>query len=101
MLIEQAAATVAAVQCVVSPGVSVSVSATARSTTAASSGAAANFGSLPVAVGMPNRWPTHPGGARQARRWLEAVPSSRRLPALKAVPRLDALLSQDLYGEIA
>jgi len=37
MLIEQAAATAAAVQCVVSPGGSVSVRATARSTTAACS----------------------------------------------------------------
>lgn len=63
--------------------------------------AAANLGSLPVAVGMPNRWPTHPGVAKRARRWLEAVPSDRRLPALKAIPRLDALLSRDSYGEIA
>ena len=63
--------------------------------------AAANLGSLPVAVGMPNRWPTHPGVAKRARRWLEAVPFDRRLPALKAIPRLDALLSRDSYGEIA
>lgn len=63
--------------------------------------AAANLGSLPVAVGMPNRWPTHPGVAKRARRWLETVPSDRRLPALKAIPRLDALLSRDSYGEIA
>ena len=63
--------------------------------------AAANLETLPVAVGMPNRWPTHPGVAKRARRWLEAVPSDRRLPALKAIPRLDALLSQDSYGEIA
>lgn len=63
--------------------------------------AAANLKALPVAVGMPNRWPTHPGVARRARRWLEAVPGNRRLPALKAIPRLDALLSRDSYGEIA
>jgi len=63
--------------------------------------AAANLESLPMAVGMPNRWPTHPGVARRARRWLEAVPSNRRLPALKTIPRLDALLSRDSYGEIA
>ncbi len=63
--------------------------------------AAANLGSLPLAVGMPNRWPTHPGVAKRARRWLEAVPSDRRLPALKAIPRLDALLSRNSYGEIA
>ena len=63
--------------------------------------AAANLGSLPVAVGMPNRWPTHPGVAKRARRWLEAVPSDRRLPALKAITRLDALLSRESYGEIA
>jgi hypothetical protein len=63
--------------------------------------AAANLGSLPVAVGMPNRWPTHPGVAKRARRWLEAVPFDRRLPALKAIPKLDALLSRDSYGEIA
>ena len=63
--------------------------------------AAANLEALPVAVGMPNRWPTHPGVAKRSRRWLEAVPSDRRLPALKAIPKLDALLSQDSYGEIA
>ena len=63
--------------------------------------AAANLESLPSAVGMPNRWPTHPGVARRARRWLEAVPGTRRLPALKSIPRLDALLSHDSYGEIA
>jgi len=63
--------------------------------------AAANLKALPVAVGMPNRWPTHPGVARRARRWLEAVPSNRRLSALKAIPKLDALLSRDSYGEIA
>jgi chromosome partitioning protein len=63
--------------------------------------AAANLKALPMAVGMPNRWPTHPGVARRARRWLEAVPGDRRLPALKAIPRLDALLSRDSYGEIA
>lgn len=63
--------------------------------------AAANLMALPMAVGMPNRWPTHPGVARRARRWLEAVSGNRRLPALKAIPRLDALLSQESYGEIA
>ncbi len=63
--------------------------------------AVANLKALPVAVGMPNRWPTHAGVARRARRWLEAVPGNRRLPALKAIPRLDALLSRDSYGEIA
>ncbi len=63
--------------------------------------ASANLEALPVAVGMPNRWPTHPGVAKRARRWLEAVPGNRRLPALKAIPRLDALLSRDSYGEIA
>ncbi len=50
---------------------------------------------------MPNRWPTHSGVAKRGRRWLEAVPSDRRMPALKAIPRLDALLSRDSYGEIA
>ena len=63
--------------------------------------AAANLESLPVAVGMPNRWPTHPGVVKRARRWLEAIPPDRRLPALKAIPRLDALLSRESYGEIA
>jgi hypothetical protein len=63
--------------------------------------AAANLTAMPQAVGMPNRWPTHPGVAKRARRWLEAVPPSRRLPPLKSIPRLDALLSQDTYGAIA
>ncbi|WP_426960326.1 hypothetical protein [Muricoccus radiodurans] len=63
--------------------------------------AAANLDGLPSAVALPNRWPTHPGVARRARRWLEAVPSGRRLPPLKAIPRLDALLGPDAYTEIA
>lgn len=63
--------------------------------------AAANLKAMPTAVGMPNRWPTHPGVAKRARRWLEAVPASRRLPPLKSIPRLDALLSRNSYAEIA
>ena len=63
--------------------------------------AAQNLGGLPGAVAMPNRWPTHPGVAKRARKWLEAVPAGRRLPALKAIPRLDALLGPDSYGDIA
>ncbi len=63
--------------------------------------AAANLEGLPAAVAMPNRWPTHPGVAKRARRWLEAVPASRRLPALRAIPRLDALLGPDAYADIA
>lgn len=63
--------------------------------------AAANLDGLPTAVAMPNRWPTHPGVAKRARRWLEAVPATRRLPALRAIPKLDALLGPDAYGEIA
>ena len=63
--------------------------------------AAANLEDLSAAVAMPNRWPTHPGVAKRARRWLEAVPASRRLPALRAIPRLDALLGPDAYADIA
>lgn len=63
--------------------------------------AAANLDGLPSAVALPNRWPTHPGVARRARRWLEAVLPGRRLPPLKAIPRLDALLGPDAYAEIA
>jgi chromosome partitioning protein len=63
--------------------------------------AVANLDGLPAAVALPNRWPTHPGVAKRARRWLEAVPASRRLPTLRAIPRLDALLGPDSYGEIA
>lgn len=63
--------------------------------------AAANLDGLPTAVAMPNRWPTHPGVAKRARRWLEAVPATRRLPAFRAIPKLDALLGPDAYGEIA
>jgi len=43
--------------------------------------AAANLDGLPTAVAMPNRWPAHPGVAKRARRWLEAVPA---LPAVAA-----------------
>ena len=63
--------------------------------------AAASLAAMPGAVGLPNRWPTHPGVARRARRWLAMVPASRRLPEFRAIPRLDALLSRDSYGEIA
>jgi hypothetical protein len=50
---------------------------------------------------VPNRWPTHPGVAKRARRWLSIVPAARRLPPLRAIPRLDGLLGPDAYGEIA
>jgi chromosome partitioning protein len=63
--------------------------------------AAASLAAMPGAVGLPNRWPTHPGVAKRARRWLEMVPAGRRLPEFRAIPRLDALLSRDSYGEIA
>jgi len=63
--------------------------------------AAANLAGMPTAIGMPNRWPTHPGVAKRAKRWLEMVPAARRLPALRAIPKLDALLSRDSYAEIA
>jgi len=63
--------------------------------------AVANLEGLPTAVAMPNRWPTHPGVLRRARRWFETVPADRRLPPLRAIPRLDALLGPDSYGEIA
>jgi chromosome partitioning protein len=63
--------------------------------------AAASLEGMPGAVGLPNRWPTHPGVAKRARRWLEMVPARRRLPEFRAIPRLDALLSPDSYGEIA
>lgn len=63
--------------------------------------AAVNLEALPSAVAVPNRWPTHPGVAKRARRWLEAVPAARRLPPLRAIPRLDGLLGSDSYSEIA
>ncbi|MBY0333130.1 MAG: hypothetical protein K2X49_20915 [Acetobacteraceae bacterium] len=63
--------------------------------------AAANLAALPAAVAVPNRWPTHPGVAKRARRWLDIVPAARRLPPLRAIPRLDGLLGPDAYGEIA
>lgn len=63
--------------------------------------AAANLAALSAAVAMPNRWPTHPGVAKRARRWLDIVPAGRRLPPLRAIPRLDGLLGPDAYGEIA
>ncbi len=63
--------------------------------------AAASLAAMPGAVGLPNRWPTHPGVAKRARKWLAMVPASRRLPEFRAIPRLDALLSRDSYGEIA
>jgi chromosome partitioning protein len=63
--------------------------------------AATSLEGMPAAVGMPNRWPTHPGVARRAKRWLDMVPARRRLPELRSIPRLDALLSADSYGEIA
>ena len=61
--------------------------------------AVANLEGLPTAVAMPNRWPTHPGVLRRARRWLETVPADRRLPPLRAIPRLDALLGPNSTGK--
>jgi hypothetical protein len=63
--------------------------------------AVANLEVLPSAVALPNRWPTHPGVARRARRWLNVLPAARRLPPMRAIPRLDALLGPDAYSEIA
>lgn len=63
--------------------------------------AVANLATLPTAVAVPNRWPTHPGVAKRARQWLNAVPTARRLPPLRAIPRLDGLLGPDGYREIA
>src|SRR4051794_3197138 len=62
--------------------------------------AAANLDGMPLAVGVPNRWPTHPGVAKRAKRWLEMVPATRRLPLLRAIPKLDALLSPESYADI-
>lgn len=63
--------------------------------------AAANLTALPKAVGLPNRWPSHPGVAKRARRWLEALPAKRRLPPFKAIPRLDGLLAEEGYPDLA
>jgi len=63
--------------------------------------AAANLAALPKAVALPNRWPTHTGTAKRARRWLEAIPSDRRLPPFRAIPKLDGLLSAEGYGDLA
>ncbi|MFC7737680.1 hypothetical protein ACFQX4_17985 [Roseomonas sp. GCM10028921] len=63
--------------------------------------AAKNLAALPKAVALPNRWPTHPGVAKRARKWLEMVPAARRLPPFRAIPRLDGLLAPDGYQELA
>jgi cellulose biosynthesis protein BcsQ len=63
--------------------------------------AAKNLEALPQAVALPNRWPTHPGVAKRAKRWLEMVPAARRLPPFKAIPRLDGLLAPHGYQELA
>ena len=63
--------------------------------------AAANLQALPRAVALPNRWPTHLGTAKRARRWLAAVPEARRLPPFRAIPKLDGLLSPEGYAHLA
>lgn len=63
--------------------------------------AAKNLEALPKAVALPNRWPTHPGVAKRARKWLEMIPAKRRLPPFKAIPRLDGLLAANGYAELA
>lgn len=63
--------------------------------------AAKNLEMMPRAVGLPNRWPTHPGVAKRAKRWLEALPAKRRLPPFKAIPRLDGLVASEGYQDLA
>jgi hypothetical protein len=63
--------------------------------------AVANLAALPKAVALPNRWPTHVGTAKRARRWLGLIPADRRLPPFRAIPKLDGLLSPDGYAELA
>jgi cellulose biosynthesis protein BcsQ len=46
--------------------------------------AAANLAALPKAVALPNRWPTHAGTAKRAKRWLGVDP---RAASSAAIPR--------------
>lgn len=63
--------------------------------------AAANLVRLPQAVALPMAWPRHPGTAKRARRFLEAVPEARRLPPFPHLPRLAELLAEDGYQAAA
>ncbi len=56
---------------------------------------------LKAAVALPNRWPTHPGTAERATRFLEAIPEQRRLPIVPALPRVDELLDPAGYRRVA
>ena len=56
--------------------------------------AAANLARLPRAVALPMGWPRHPGTARRARQWLDAIPEAQRLPPFPHMPRLAELLAE-------
>jgi chromosome partitioning protein len=59
-----------------------------------------NLKRLPAAVALPMDWPALPATAKRARRYLDAVPEERRLPAFKHIPRLADLLGEG-YADAA
>lgn len=56
---------------------------------------------LPEAVALPNRWPSHPDVRTRASRFLEMVPTERRLPPINTLSRVDELLDGNAYGRVA
>jgi chromosome partitioning protein len=53
------------------------------------------------AVAVPNRWPTHPATAKSAERWLDRIPTDRRLPIVPQIAKASAILDEELYPTIA
>ena len=55
---------------------------------------------MPRAVALPNRWPSHAGVAKRARRWLRMVPEDRCMAPFRTVPKIDGLLDADSYLDV-
>ena len=56
---------------------------------------------LPGAVGVPNRWPTHPATKAHANRLLDMLPATRLLTPVPAIARIADLLHPQEYGRAA
>jgi chromosome partitioning protein len=56
---------------------------------------------LPDAVGVPNRWPTHPATKAHANKLLAMLPADRLLPSVPAIAKVADLLNPQEYSRAA
>ncbi|MGF7213104.1 cellulose biosynthesis protein BcsQ [Skermanella aerolata] len=63
--------------------------------------AAKHLQRLPDAIGVPNRWPTHPGVRKTADELLRLLPADRLLDAVPALTKVTELLHPDRYQRVS